>query len=85
MGEGAYEAWVVVGCPGGFHVAQRDTLHPGEEAAFANQPVGVLGRLVLVLLLDHDAEGVGDVLVEGARFVAVDEGCVVLDDGVLCL
>jgi hypothetical protein len=43
----------------------------------------VFGVLVLVQLLHHDAEDVGDVLVERAGLVAIDQRRVVLENGVL--
>lgn len=68
------EAGVVVGGAGGFHGAERDALDAGEEAVFADEPVGGRGGLLQVVLLDHDAEDVGDGFVEGAGLGVVGEG-----------
>src|SRR5205814_8955157 len=48
------------------HRPDRLAVDTRREQAGAEQPVGLLGGLAERELLDHDAEGVGDVLVESA-------------------
>ncbi len=80
-----HKTWVVVGCAGLLHAPKSDTLDIRKQTAFADEPIGLISRLVLKLLLDHDAEHVRDVLIQGARLALVDEWARVLSDGVLVL
>ena len=48
----------------------------------ANQPISLLGSLILNLLLDHDPENIRYVLVEGSRLAVVVERAGVLGDSV---
>ena len=82
---GTHETRVVVSGAGLLHAPKSDTLDIREQTAFADEPVGLVSRLVLKLLLDHDAEHVRDVLVQGARLALVHEWARVLGDGVLVL
>src|SRR5829696_9070708 len=55
---------------------------PLPKDLLAHEPVGLVDGLAVSPLIDHGAEGVGDVLVEGARLALVDERPVVLDHAV---
>lgn len=65
------------------HVAKGDALLGWHEARLADQPVGGVGRLVLVLLFDQDAKDVREVLVQGAGLTLVLQVAVVVGDAVL--
>ena len=82
---GTHETRVIVSGAGLLHAPKSDTLDIRKQAAFANEPVSLVSRLVLKLLLDHDAEYVRDVLVQGARLALVDKWARVLGNGVLDL
>src|SRR5919198_1307066 len=61
------------GGSGSLHRAQRDTLERGAEDPFADQPVGLVGLLAELVLLDERAEHVGDRLVQSAGLAEVEE------------
>ena len=82
---GTHKTRVVVSGAGLLHAPKSDALDIREQTTFADEPVGLVSRLVLKLLLDHDAEHVRDVLVQGARLALVHEWARVLGDGVLLL
>ena len=67
------EAGVVEGCAGVFHAAEGDAFDVGEEAVFADEPVGFGGGFLEMILFYHDAEDVRDGFVEGAGLIVVGE------------
>ena len=76
------EERVVVGGAGGGHVAQAARVHPGQEEAVADQPVGLVDGLAEQPLLEAAAEDVTDRLVEGPGLALVAQPGGVLGDGV---
>jgi hypothetical protein len=81
---GEYQVLEIFECSAGVeHVAEGNTLDVGHEAGLADEPVGLLGCFALGLLLHHDAEDVGEVLVERAGLAFVDEMAVKFGDAVL--
>ena len=76
-----YKTRIIVGSSRRLHVAQSNTLDVRKQASFTDQPVCVGGVLVLNLLLDHDAEDIGDVLVQSPGLSLVVQGACVFRDG----
>lgn len=77
-----YKAWMVVSRAWSFHAANSIGLGAQLDAVLANEPIGLLGGLILNLLLDHASEDIAYMLIKSSRLAVVCERAGMLGDSV---
>ena len=77
------EIGVAICRPWEVHIAKGNTCDPWHKTTFSYEPVGLLGCGVLDLLLHHDTEDVGNVLVQSTRLPLILQVAVIGRDRML--